>query len=294
MSACVKKNPFISDPSLSRVARSLRRGGLSFSEPLVPAPAADAVILSTYFASRVDPLHCWQYIGGHLPRNSFTILRPWYDAVERLGLSAVVFHDDALSPEYAAGSQTATVKFQHVQLGRLGWSLNDERWEVYRRWLETPAGSSVRYVLHVDPQEAIIAHDPFLLMKSQESEFQLWLHSQPAARHATERAARCLPASPAAESDATFLDGAVVGGPREAFVQLTGAVVDELERMNAESRADAWNCQGPVLNSLLAGADAAQAGPLAGLSVFRGGYPFSGSSSQCIQEGICDFAVYRN
>lgn len=114
----------------------------TFEEPLA-LPQSRTVVLSSYFASRVDPTRCWQYTAGHLPRNSFSAFKPWYDAVERLGLTALVFHDDALSAEYASGSGTAAILFQKVTLGRLGWSLDDERWAVYHSWLLSPGKTQV-------------------------------------------------------------------------------------------------------------------------------------------------------
>jgi len=265
------------------------------AEPLA-TPTGASVILSTYFGGRIDPTHCWHYPGGRLPSNAFPVLKPWYEAVERLGLSAVVFHDDdALGSEYAAGSQTGQVLFQRVQLGRPGWSLGDERWEVYLKWMQSPAAANVRWVLHVDPLEAVLAHDPFTLIQGQMAQYQLWTHVQHATRHDATRFARCFRNLPGSErwsvdEGGEILDTSAVGGTKQVMIDLARSMVLDLEGMYYESKTDAWHCQAAVMSRLLALAD----GPLGGVRTFKGGYPFCGEMADCVHDGVCDHALYAN
>jgi len=261
--------------------------------------------------------------GGHLPRNTFSVIKPWYDAVERLGLLALVFHDDSLSAEYASGSQTQSALFQKVKLRRSNWSLDDERWAVYGAWLRSPAATGVEFVLHIDALEAVIAHDPFQLIAGRsggmDNEYTLWVHSREAERRDIDGSERCLvheEVKAKAEAEVhsgPFLvpgdqcvDSAVVGGSKSSFERLASMIVSELEGIYSghtrRGTRDAWSCHSSVLNSMVLpmvsggphGFSANGGAQLPGEKIFSGGYPFCGSTNECIQDGICDHAVYIN
>lgn len=283
--------------------------------PELIAPFAEAssssVVFISYFGDRVDPTRCWQFHGGHLPKNSLSLLRPWYDSIERLGLHAIVFHDNVLSDQFAEDIETDNIKLQKVKLGRVFSSIHDERWEVYARWLQSPAAADVKHIIHIDPSETIISRDPFFLMENQ-PKYDLWVDMVPSVQRDVARTLRCYPSSAisnnAPQNDSVLLLGelltnpGVMGGTKDSFLKLANAVTDEIRSMNAAIPTDTsveewmnlpgWHCQGPALHALLARKRIGH-GKLAGMSVFSKGFPFCGDSKDCTDKGICDYAIYR-
>ncbi len=115
----------------------------------VPPPIPSSrVILSTYFGSRVDPNRCFELKRGKLTQDdAFHLLQPLSDAVERLDLTAVVFHDGALSDEFVGNVSSKNIYFQKVELQREEWSLSDERWLIFSDWLRSPGKLFLEFLL---------------------------------------------------------------------------------------------------------------------------------------------------
>jgi hypothetical protein len=117
----------------------------------VPLPIPSSrVILSTYFGSRVDPNRCFELRNGKLAQDDAShLLHPLSDALHRLDLTAVIFHDDALSEEFVANTSAASknLYFQRVELQREDWSLTDERWLIFSDWLRSPGNRNCSCLL---------------------------------------------------------------------------------------------------------------------------------------------------
>ena len=125
------KDPYFDEYSISSTTTSVLSPILS-----------SRVILSTFFGSRVDPNRCFALPRGRLTTDdAFQLLHPLIDAVERLDLTAVIFHDAALSDEFmtnvSMSSAGKKLFFQKVELQQEEWSLADERWLIFSDWLRS-------------------------------------------------------------------------------------------------------------------------------------------------------------
>lgn len=260
---------------------------------------SSGVILSSYFGSKVDPKSCLQYTKGRLPQDSYPHLRPLNDAVERMGLEAVVFHDDALSEDFVHKATTPALVFQKVALEQRGWSSGEERWAIVRDWLDSDAAEHVEWVLVLDLDGWTMASNPFNLMESSDwGWFNLWMDALPATDAAVSRFQRCYGtqkggpnlAPPLHVGNQTFNSG-VVGGTRASILELASALLEEFEIMEQQRKLGlkVWNCEAPALHHVMR-----EGGPLAGQRVFARGHPFVGDANECALEGQCDYVIYRD
>ena len=268
--------------------------------PIGPKQASSGIILSTYFGSKIHPRRCWQYRNGRLPHDSWPHVQPFYDAIERLDLEAVVFHDEALSEEFVEEATTSAMLFQKVALQRSGWSPAEERWAIFRDWLDSDAAEEINWVLAVDLEGWTMASSPFSLMESSDwGWFNLWTDALPASPEAVSRFDYCYGtheggpnlAPPLHEKNQTYNSG-ILGGTRASFLELSSAMIEEFEALEDQRRyleADVWNCEVPVLHRVLR-----EGGPLSGQRVFAKGHPFCGSADACALHGLCDYVMYRD
>lgn len=136
-----------------------------FHAPVVTfPPTTTSIIVTTYFNSRVDPLRCYKHPLGHMAGDNWAYLEHWWISVFRSGLSAIIFHE-SLSEVFTAKLTTDKIKFQKVTLSHHTWSLCDERWAVYSKWLTSPAAQYIEYTLQMDLSDTVVARDPFSLFE---------------------------------------------------------------------------------------------------------------------------------
>ena len=112
-------------------------------------------IFTTYFTTMADP----QRMRGRNP-NQFQYMRDWYQSVNRLGLRAVVFHDN-LSPQFVHKLTNDNVSFVKVP-SLHNRSTNDARFYVYLSYLQTH--TEVRRVFLTDISDVVFQRDPFELV----------------------------------------------------------------------------------------------------------------------------------
>jgi hypothetical protein len=92
-------------------------------------------------------------------RSSLAYMSRWYASVRRLGLHAVVFHDQ-LSAAFVARHTTAHIRFHRVPPSP--WSPNDARFFAYEAFLRRrPVGR----VFLTDIADVTVARDPFAAMR---------------------------------------------------------------------------------------------------------------------------------
>lgn len=147
----------------SNYSSNAQKGEVEFHAPVVSFPSTTtSIIITTYFNSRVDPLRCYKHPLGHMAADNWSYLEHWWISVFRSGLSAIIFHE-ALSDDFVAKLTTEKIKFQKVTLAHHTWSLCDERWAVYSKWLTSPASQFIEYALQMDLSDTVVARDPFSL-----------------------------------------------------------------------------------------------------------------------------------
>lgn len=129
-----------------RAWRLERRLGLAAGER-----PGSGVLVTTYFTARPDPQR-----GLAQAPDSYDYIAPWYESVNRLGLSGIIFHD-GLSGDFVRRYTTANVSFVAVSAD-YAFSTNDHRFFVYRDYLRTSAADAVFFT---DVSDVTIAMDPF-------------------------------------------------------------------------------------------------------------------------------------
>lgn len=102
-------------------------------------PFAKNIILSTYFTTKTDPQ---RNVG--LATDNFAYIEGFYNSVISNNYVAVIFHD-SLSREFTEKYENANIKFIRCKI--LHYSLNDERFYIYREFLSQV---TVEKILMVD------------------------------------------------------------------------------------------------------------------------------------------------
>jgi len=88
---------------------------------------ADHVIFSTYFTTKKDPQR-----NTSVANDTFDYIKDFYHSVLESKYHAIIFHD-SLSEEFIQKYQNKQVQFVRCQI--LQYSLNDERYYIYREFL---------------------------------------------------------------------------------------------------------------------------------------------------------------
>lgn len=286
-----------------------------FDPPLTTPIGAKGIVFTTYFNSRVDPLRCYKHPKGRMPVDDWDYIEHWYLSVRRLGLHGVIFHE-SLSENFVRLLTTDKITFQRVQLAHHNWSLCDERWAVYSRWLESPASDGVEYVLQTDISDTVIAEDPFLLFESglavdhvpgydaglargghepqqgQPDIPDLWVNVQKGTDWVQENYVECYGVNntsllPGGDFGLVYNAG-VVGGRREAFLELAYSLSDEFKMMYSHAERPIWNCDMSALHRTLVGESF-----LKRWRVFAGGHPFCAGGVKCWGHGQCDYSIFH-
>lgn len=111
-------------------------------------------VLTTYFTGCPDPQ------GRAAAKNdSYELMRPWVDSVERHKLTGVVFHDN-LSDWFVREFSNDNLVFVQVEVGD-SLSVNDFRFSVWRDWLSV---NRVEAVFFSDLFDVVINRDPFEIL----------------------------------------------------------------------------------------------------------------------------------
>ena len=120
------------------------------------------VVLTCYFTLKRDPqAGASPNHKDYVNKNSFDYIYPWYLTMKDQGLYGIIFYDK-LNEEFIEKYQTDKIKFVRVQLGP--YSTNDERFYIYKKYLEN---SQCKYkkVLMTDVSDVFIKRNPFDLIE---------------------------------------------------------------------------------------------------------------------------------
>jgi hypothetical protein len=318
---------------------------VEFHAPVVTfPPTTTSIIVTTYFNSRVDPLRCYKHPLGHMAADNWAYLEHWWLSVFRSGLSAIIFHE-SLSQEFTAKLTTEKIKFQQVTLAHHTWSLCDERWAVYSKWLTTPAAQYIEYTLQMDLSDTVVARDPFSLFEQgldvsvpserdderrgleedlavqkgtdiqnqqhikdlgsvnggnikgvgdshRQRHPDLWVNVQRATDWIQANYNECYGTNNTAllpgGTRGMAYNAGVVGGRKEAFLDLANAIVAEFDEMYSHPDRAIWNCDMSALHKILTSGKF-----LNKHSLFAGGHPFCAGGVKCWGHGVCDYRIYH-
>lgn len=108
------------------------------------------LLCTAYLTARPDPQR-----GCHVRRDSFAYIRTWWTSVRRLGLPAVIVHDQ-LSSRFVRRYTTDRIRF--VRVAPYRWSPNDQRFFAYR---DLVARSRYDRVVLTDVSDVRVVRDPF-------------------------------------------------------------------------------------------------------------------------------------
>lgn len=117
------------------------------------------VVLSTYFSSKPDPVR-----GGYQNNDNFAYIEHWYNSIVKIGLFAVVFHDN-LSEKFIKKYQSDKIRFIRCRLGKM--SLNDERFFIFQEFILNLPDNA--YVLNTDINDVVINKNPIAIFQSSPS-----------------------------------------------------------------------------------------------------------------------------
>ena len=119
------------------------------------------LILTSYFSKKKHPnspndAHVvGRTADGTVSSNEISYIRPWYESVKRLGLNAVVFHDD-LTEEFVEEYSTDLISFEKV--GDFEYSNNDFRFFCFDNYLHF--NQSFDFIFHTDASDVTVVKDP--------------------------------------------------------------------------------------------------------------------------------------
>lgn len=112
------------------------------------------VAVTTYFISWIDPQR-----GVFAPKDRLSYIEKWYNSIHKLNMKGIVFYDD-LSDGFTFEHTSENVIFVKVNLGN--WSLNDERFRIYKRLLEQATPDKI---LFTDSSDLFFNKNPFDFME---------------------------------------------------------------------------------------------------------------------------------
>jgi hypothetical protein len=192
-----------------------------------------------------------------VPPDDFGYMAGWHRSVDRLGLEAVIVHDE-LSPGFVARHETARIRFERTASGP--WSTNDARFFAYREHL---AGHPAPLVFLTDLSDVVVMRDPFPTLASLGVRLALgdevypppightigrhrWLrhHIEATRTGATDEVAEFFSGE---RLDLPTLNAGVIGGDGSAVSELLDRFVDLRERLGAPER----NLNMPLINYLV-------------------------------------------
>lgn len=134
-------------PRLARGPQLLERRLEGWPEP------PPSVVLTTYFASKVDP-----QTDFFVPREDIHYIAPWYQSLRATGDYGIVFHDH-LSRGFVSRWQTDRIRFLRCRLG--DYNLNDERFLLYLAFLlDHPCDAAFA----TDGTDVLLTRSPFGLL----------------------------------------------------------------------------------------------------------------------------------
>lgn len=116
------------------------------------------IVLTCYLTQRPDPQRneLW-------PDNRDATVKFWIESLRRCDLTAVIFHD-GLSPAFIDKWSDEHVCFELVAWTGPGWSVLEERFRIYRDWLQD---NECDWCLTTDLSDVEFYRDPFELMTDQ-------------------------------------------------------------------------------------------------------------------------------
>ena len=136
----------------------------------------DDVILSCYFTLKVDPIHSGELTetNKRQPKDNFEYIKPLYQTCLNQKIHLIIFHD-SLSADFINKYQTEQIIFRKTELSRTGFSINDERYCIYYKYL---LDNPYQYVLTSDVSDVYINKNPFDFMRNyhDKSEYQKYQH----------------------------------------------------------------------------------------------------------------------
>lgn len=110
-------------------------------------------MLTTYFTSQGNPVRNLPVFG-----DDFSYIEGWHRSLHELGLHGTIFHD-GLSDDFVAAQSTPRVDFVYEDPAGFRYTLNDQRFFVYRRYLRRHP--EIERVFLTDGSDVVIAGDPF-------------------------------------------------------------------------------------------------------------------------------------
>jgi hypothetical protein len=132
-----------------------------------PAQAADGTVLAIMLTSKPDPQR-----GEKISTNYATYLRPWWNTVNRVGLSGVVLHD-GLPHDFIASATTKHVRFECIEPG--DWPILHDRHRLLCEYLKS---HDDEYVFITDISDVAFKRDPFQLIRNDRGQHRLFIGSE--------------------------------------------------------------------------------------------------------------------
>lgn len=122
-------------------------------------------ILAPYFTKKNNfSQHDSSYkkgVGGSVA-DDFNLIKGWYDGVHKLGLHAVIFHNEC-SKEFVEKYTTDKIKFYFWDIENRP-SYNDNRFYGYLKWIDEQKRGSINRILCTDLYDVEILRNPFEFM----------------------------------------------------------------------------------------------------------------------------------
>ncbi len=122
----------------------------------------NTICLSSYLIKKPDPQA--PEVRGRpkfWPTDSDKIVKNWIESLRRLNLRGVIFYDD-LSTDFIAKWADDNIQFQYVEWDNAVWKANEERFNIYHKWLTEH--TDIDIAMTTDLSDVEFFKNPFELM----------------------------------------------------------------------------------------------------------------------------------